>query len=84
MMRLIQEWKQDLLVNWKEGIKRVANEAETIISEHGRHAFILNKNGCASKWIDNPRQYRDFWQRINSPLLDGELQKLIDNHFNIL
>lgn len=92
MLKLVQEWKEDLLNGWKESIFMVYEERNEILAEFGRSAFTLNKDGCASDWLKHPTMYRKYVYNVgkdeNGHVLSisatVELEKAVDHHFNML
>lgn len=87
-MKQVQEWKDQAVQHWIEDIIKVAEEKALIIEEHGRHAFISNKDGVASKWLEYPTVYRQFSYKVHNGELGeytiNELRKMIDARFKTL
>jgi hypothetical protein len=48
---LIEKWKQETVERVIQDVIACAEEANELIKQYGNSAFVMNKNGCASKWI---------------------------------
>jgi hypothetical protein len=89
-LMLVEQWKTETVKRVVQDVIACAKEAEELITQHGRSEFLINRNGCASKWIN---KWSSFYRNLRYNIKDdstlsesgvAEIVTAVNHKFKIL